>query len=152
MSTNRFQNAVNKLIKSFFNETLTKGKCTRCAVGNICGSWEWSVLFETDPNTNEQDTSGLNRSKFMPEQFETALKQIYDTNYTPEELAKVEYVFETNTKIAYLDYEYNQCTHEEFIQDQFNGLCAVIDVLCEFEGQDPEVYKSKLREKPEVEV
>jgi len=158
MMTQRFENAVDQLIEAFFNETLTKGKCDRCAVGNICGSGEWAHLFMTEDHNGLQSRNGLNMSKKFPEMYKDSLDVVYETGYSPEELAKVESVFERNTAITYSDYmrghktDDDEYTHEEFIQDQFNGLCAVIDVLCEFEGQDPEVYKNKLREKPEVEV
>jgi len=152
MMTQRFENAVDQLIEAFFNETLTKGKCDRCAVGNICGSGEWAHLFMTEDHNGLQSRNGLNMSKKFPEMYKDSLDVVYETGYSPEELAKVENVFEMNTTISYFDHMRKRCTHKELIQDQFNGLCAVIDVLCEFEGEDSEVYKSKLREKPEVRV
>lgn len=152
MMTQRFESAVNKLIKAFFDETLTKGKCNRCAVGNICGSREWSLLFMTQVETGIQIRHGLDVSKDFPKLYEEALDVINQTGYSPEELAQVEHVFETNTEFTALSYKDGKCTYEELIQDQFNGLCAVIDVLCEFEGENPEIYKDKLREKPEVQV
>jgi len=152
MMTQRFENAVNKLIKAFFDETLTKGKCDRCAVGNICGSWEWGSLFMTQVETGTQIRHGLDASKDFPKFYEEALDVVNQTGYSPEELAQVEHVFEINTEFTALSYKDGECTHEEFIQDQFDGLCAVIDVLCDFEGENSEIYKDKLREKPEVQV
>ena len=142
--TKRFSVAVDKLIRAFFNEDLKKGECDKCAVGNICdGSKKWSILFETNPDTLEQDRFGLNQYMFDSDAFEEPLQVIAKTGYSPEQMAEVEYAFEANTW-----YEENVKTREDKIQSQFEGLCAVIDKLCEFdEIQNSEFFKNKLREK-----
>jgi hypothetical protein len=33
--TQRFKNAIDALVYAFFNDTLAKGTCAACAVGNI---------------------------------------------------------------------------------------------------------------------
>jgi hypothetical protein len=142
--TKRFSTAVDKLIRAFFDGNLKKGECDKCAVGSICdGSKKWSLLFETNPDTLEQDRFGLNQYMYDLDAYEEPLEVIAKTGYSPEELAEVEYAFEANSW-----HVGDVTSKDDAIQSQFDGLCAVIDKLCEFdEIQNSEFYKDKLREK-----
>lgn len=68
-----------------------------------------------------------------------AKSMIQRTGYTQEQLMKVEFAFETNTTIDAIDYRNH--TDEEIKEDQFHGLCAVMDVLAEIDGIDSTSFK-----------
>lgn len=146
--TQRFEKAYNALYKAFMNDTLAKGSCAACAVGNIVAdamgakvyklssrfeygcdvhnSW-WSVMFMTNQhgqriNTVKQDSRVI--------VYRHRIKEL--TGYTWKELAEVERVFEQNTKISHV--EYSNYSEKEIMEDQFNGLMAVMDVLIEFDN------------------
>jgi hypothetical protein len=159
----RFNNAINKLVKAFFDETLTKGKCTACAVGNICdGSKDWSSLFVTIPDTGVQYVANdgeivvrhmllgtftsLIQNNFIGEsvaqhRYDKANEIINKTGYSKHELARVENAFETAEEV---DGPYS-------LQSQFNGLMVVVDVLCDIEGiNDPEPFKDLFKPKLEL--
>lgn len=159
--TTRFNNAINALVQAFFTDTLAKGTCTACAVGNICAAamgakvvpyahsknlfaaikegkevnnYSWNCLFFTDP-------TGKQRIAEEPEEYPFAVKIIESTGYTIQELARVEKAFETHTKIDSL-YYYLTYTKAEIMEDQYNGLMAVVNTLCEIEGiEDPTEYR-----------
>jgi N-acetylglutamate synthase/N-acetylornithine aminotransferase len=68
------------------------------------------------------------------------------TGYSVEELAKIEFAFETNTKISFVNY-FNS-TEEQIMEDQFNGLMAVMDVMIELDDvKEGEKYKETFKNK-----
>jgi hypothetical protein len=149
----RFNRAINALVDSFFNDTLAKGNCAACAIGNIVAAGyndkvirkegkkntyhckspnnRWSSLFATADNIQDIDKSKL--------ADECVLENIKVTGYLWEDLAKIEKAFENNTEIHNLNYE--KYTKKEIMEDQYNGLVAAIDVLCRIEGLDSITYK-----------
>lgn len=158
--TNRFQKVYDILINAFFTGTLAKGTCTACAVGNIVtaaqngkvikvedyfkstiptGNFVWSNIFYT---ANGEQKNYIDR---YPKKCEE-LKKL--TSYTAEELAEIEYTFETNTNIKF-DY-YHQHTEQKILEDQYNGLVAVFDVLMRLDNITEVEPQKKLREHPNL--
>lgn len=149
-TSERFNKAYNALIEAYHNNILRSGDCNACAVGNICRESSqltgivrtmWSSLFYTS-----KGGSRYRRNKdYSNERVEKALKLIGNTGYSEDELSIVEYVFETNTK--YHHDEYYLCSEKEVLEDQFNGLSAVIDALLSFEEeqQDSLPYKERMK-------
>lgn len=143
--TTRFENALRKLIHAFFNDELKKGECSACAVGNMCdGSSDWSKVFCTrqyDQILQPSNYKNIVMLVYCVGAPKAAYpKKVIDaTGYTWRELAKVENAFERHTKIW--GETYPTYTKDKIMEDQFKGLCAVIDVLCEIEGYDSEEYK-----------
>ncbi len=161
--TQRFEKAYNALYNAFMNDTLASGICTACAVGNIVADamgskvrrssilsfhcdvdndW-WKHLFVTTPSG--QAIFRL-KDNGMVKKYR---KRIFDlTGYKWNELAQVEKAFENNTKIKRNDYD--EYTEQEIMEDQFNGLMAVMDVLIKLdevaEGQN---YKDTFKKKRE---
>jgi hypothetical protein len=157
---NRFNNAVAALVKGFFNETLAKGTCTACAVGNIVAhsnnikivedefmfdveqdeigiTSSWSNIFCSEFNF----TLGEIKQNVYPENYQGISKISVDsTGYTWQELALIEIAFEKATKIIWTGYCFKN--KKEVLEDQYNGLMAVIDVLCEIEGVPSKEYKN----------
>lgn len=137
-----FNETVSTLVHAFMNNELEKGNCYACAVGNICKKAEritrvsrdvWLNVFCTSGNYQLVDSSG----------YRLSTKDLIDaTGYTWQELAKIEFAFETNTGISYL--KYHKYTKKEVAEDQFNGLMAVVDVLIDIhEGTEEEKAVAK---------
>lgn len=152
--TQRFEKAYNALYKAFMNDTLAKGSCAACAVGNIVAdamggkvykrssgfelssrfeykcdvfnSW-WSDMFIT---THCGQTIYTTKQNSKVSDYRKRIKEL--TGYTWREMAEVERVFEQNTKIVHSRYcDYSE---KEIMEDQFNGLMAVMDVLIELDN------------------
>jgi hypothetical protein len=139
---------MDRLVKAFFNENLVPKDCQKCAVGNIVGSSIWGQIFSTDDGKQFFFEKGVDTP---PHVYTRAENLIKSTGYSVEEMARIEYAFEVNTNYHKLHLREKKITRDEYIQDQFNGLCAVVDVLCAMENiENSQYYKEVLREKPEV--
>lgn len=139
-----YDKTVDILYQAYFNDTLKHLSCTACAVGNICGgNLEWRFLFVTEFGTqrNVIDVHYLTTSvaPFNSQlEVDKARKRAFDliesTGYTPYELAKVEYAFESADKGK---------SGEDWM---FNGLVAVLDVLKEIhEVKDDVEVRTKFK-------
>lgn len=151
--TTRFKNAIDALIYAFFNDTLAKGICTCCAVGSIVAAGFGRKLNSAVAVYNDNGTPNsawgraFRTNQFSRQVFEKAyfsdpevLECVIPTGYSILELARVEKAFEENTEIDWINYP--RFTKEEITQDQYKGLLAVVEVLCEIEGiQDPTEYR-----------
>jgi hypothetical protein len=146
-TSKRFNNAITALVRAFFNGTLAKGSCSACAVGNMI-AFGMGKQIDLDKYNYWKDgtrvtwdnifcTSGANQYFFSDSYIGEAKAQVDSTGYNPYELARVEKAFEGNSKIKI--YEYPEHTQSEIMQDQFNGLMAVVGVLMEIEGIDKTV-------------
>jgi len=125
MVPKRFEQAIENLVEAYFKETLEKGSCTKCAVGNICqadtGLWHTAIKDFREYGFIEDDCL-LDEVKNI-ESF---------TGYSLEQLEKIESVFEDNTK-------------DSSEIEQYKGLCAVFDKLCQIEGiKNSKPYKQML--------
>lgn len=128
----RFNRALKVLVQAFFNDTLAKGDCTKCAVGNMCGGeGVWTNVFFT-PSDGTQ--------RIYEDHYAGRAKEVIElTGYSWKQLAKIEFSFETNTRIG--GNAYGRFTKQEIMEDQYRGLMAVVEVLCEIEGLDCTPYK-----------
>jgi hypothetical protein len=157
----RFDRAINALVTAFLQGTLAKGACHACAVGNICAAslnfkvktgqgrlnprfyWEapyvgadWSNVFHTRIESGEQR---LNINRYVG----AAKEEIDATGYSLEQLMLIEKAFESNTHIIYE--RYRRYSQAEIDADQYAGLVAVFNTLCEIEGiADPAPYVALL--------
>lgn len=167
--TERFNNAITALIKGYQTNSLVKSNACACAVGNMIAynkgyqilkelddtdgtildfSWSdkkiypefeneilpsWSKVFCT--NNGEQTSNVILYRKIAKDEIDS-------TGYSLIELMKLEFAFEQHTKISISNLE--NYTIEEFDKDQFNGLMAVVDVLCEIEEID-EFNKNQIK-------
>lgn len=127
-----YHKTVNILVDAYFNDTLIHNNCHACAVGNIVAA---NRGFKYVPTCDEdlkviwqQDTDGIWSDVFItiangiqdvyPSLYKReAKKQIDATGYSYQDLAKIEYAFETAPKGE---------SNDEWM---FNGLMGVIDVL-----------------------
>lgn len=131
-TSERFNNAVTKLYNAFHNRTLSYGSCYKCAVGSMCdGNSDWSRVFcgITDDTTIENQIHLSNYKGYV--------KDVIDrTGYSVIELANIEFKFMEGSYNAYT----GKCT------ENFNGLCKVVEYLCELEGIPNVMDYSKLFE------
>src|SRR5690606_7196679 len=144
-----FNYTVGVLINAYLSGKLERGYCGLCAVGNILnGRTEWSVLFLTDSYGKQRRGQELhdyltNVQRFVtPEEIEPkstcALIDIRRSGYTVDELAEVEFSFETAPKGISLD---------DII---INGLVAAIDALAKIhnvELGEVEQVKQSIKQK-----
>ena len=160
----RFNRAIKALVKGFFNDTLAKNNCSACAVGNIvaesigekvvldnpyaivmANSAKWQYIFSAVDgycyrSFHELAANNGHIGKTQSEiQYNEGMQCIERTGYTTDELIKIETAFESNTKIYWHKYPFTQ--KNEIMQDQFNGLMAVVEVLCKLDNIEPTEYK-----------
>lgn len=150
--TQRFERAYDALYNAFMNNTLAKGNCKACAIGNIVAysmgtpvtSDYTCSLDNTFWNTIFYTPSGGNQVITRHPVYEEQLKAL--TEYSWEELAKIEYAFERAAKIHYE--RYSAFTAKEIIEDQFNGLMAAMDVMIKLdEVKEGNTYKESFKDK-----
>lgn len=180
--TKRFERAYNALVNAFFDGTLAKGSCYACAVGNIVGDAQggtikretmtfgsgkevllfscttrsnfWSKLFITTCGIRGGQLrmyNGEHPTSLQEDEIKEYMERLEGlTGYSTEEMAEIEYAFETNTQIRYENYL--SSSEQEILEDQFNGLSAVVDLLLQFDGIEDEdrKYVGKFREHPKL--
>jgi uncharacterized membrane protein len=161
--TERFEKAYNSLLKAFMNDTLASGSCSACAMGNIIADAMGGVVYKDD-GTGDFDCNVDNA--WWKDVFVTGSdgdqtiykvenngnikvyrKRMFElTGYEWHELARIEKTFENNTKIK--NYSYPDYREHEIMEDQFNGLMAVMDVLIELDDvKDGQKYKDQFKAK-----
>lgn len=137
-----FDKTVSILVKSYFDNTLQKGSCAACAVGNIVAA-NMGLTYAKDSkgiytyrDTNSWwnsvfSTVGGTQTKRPHRIFGCSKRQIDSTGYHWEDLAKIEFAFET-------------ASNDEGDEGMFLGLMAVIDVLCEIHECEENKEETKL--------
>jgi hypothetical protein len=118
-TTPRFNNAITKLYDAFHNGTLNAFHCKRCAVGSIVGGSKWTENWFTDTS------GGFLRQKFRNKR---PIFEVVATGYSIKELAQLELVF-----LNEFDLEAGKRNGNDK-ENQFKGLCAVVEYLCELDG------------------
>ena len=132
--TTRFENAIRKLIHAFFNDELIATCCRYCPVGNICGGDGWTNIVWSHPDHTHFGGNNLSL-QFAIEHNPKALELITKTGYSVRDIVLVENAF-----MGVVDRLVDLGSFTE-IEINYQGICAVIDVLCEIEGYDSEEYK-----------
>lgn len=173
--TERFQKAYDALCEAFFEGTLAKGTCAACACGNIVAKAVGIKIDLANEKDIYSDKSIYNHPdfpswastrligieaignyitsnyKFIPKPNWEKMyvsKQIFElTGYTIPEMCAIETAFENTTKISIISYY--KYSEEDKLQDQYNGLCAVFDVLCKLDNVDVN-YKDRLNRHPKL--
>jgi len=165
--TERFRKAYDSLVRAFFEGTLAKGTCIACACGNIIfdavgepvtkQDLEIHILEENEHLVrhklrradelwgNFREVSGSLNNMMYGARAKTE-NMINVAGYTAKEFARIEQAFETNTSISYRYYPHR--SQEDILEDQYRGLCAVVDVLMELDNinEKADEYKNKFRE------
>lgn len=159
--TPRIQKAIDIFLDAINNNTLIKGDCTKCAVGNLVRVGmgygpeyrepnlgedfihgrddksrryiNWSMAFCTMPNGKQRF-----KEKTYPkllQKYPIIKQQIESTDFTVKELAKIEHTFERNANNTK--------------KGMIKGLEAVVQVMLEFDECKDDV-KEVFTEKAEL--
>jgi hypothetical protein len=119
-TTKRFNAAITKLYNAFHKGELNPNDCMHCAVGNLCDNSNlWAHLVK----------SHYGRQYYL-DNYKGQVKEVVDkTGYSPQELLKIEDIFLTGCDVKDGDFPlFKDKNH------QFNGLCAVVEYLCELDN------------------
>lgn len=150
----RFHETVDILVKAYLDDTLFSGFCEACAVGNIIAArmgneiektyysnnrlvfkqWDkttkefvgmlWGGVFITIYKKKNKLIQRIHAYNYKDKTKE----QIDSTQYTWQELARVEYAFEASVSRYSKDSNSNEA--------MFKRLMAVVDVLADIDGID----------------
>ena len=123
-TTLRFENAVKKLYVAFHNDTLYPECCKQCAVGNI--------LDNTDSWKHLSDDHGSLNLNYIGLVNQKTGKRF--NGYTPYELLQIEAAFLKACGYELPLHHSRKPKNTASVDVLFNGLCAVIDFLCELDG------------------
>ena len=130
----RLKNSIEVLQRAYLEETLDAGNCEACAVGNLVAassykgqSFDWRFIFCTADGEQVIYDFQSPWSEEADESYRKGLDAIKATGYSVEELARIEYAFETS--LSDTD-EIMMPVHES----QWVRLQAVLKVLFEIEG------------------
>ena len=133
----RLEQALIKLYNAYHNNTLDPEDCTACAVGNILDNHDsWKHL------SNEHGSLQLNYIGTVHQRLGRKFN-----GYSPQELLEIEKVF-----LMACGFETPLCHYNPKPQNPrdkdvlFQGLFAVVSLLCELEGLDNVMNYSKLFE------
>lgn len=137
--TERIEKVINIFLDAINEGTLAKGTCVACAVGNLVAHGMNLNIKDLDwctftPNTEWrklfcEGVIRINAQAYI--QDAAFIQNIQATDFTWRELAEIEKVFESNTKIMHCEYEI--FSEEDVRLDQINGLKAVIEVMMTFD-------------------
>lgn len=134
-SSQRLEQAIQKLYVAFQNDTLHPECCKSCAVGTICDTVDaWKYL------TNTHGSVLLNYVGKVHQRLGRKMN-----GYSPIELLQIEAVFLEgcgySVPLVRNSKRPENPTDKEVL---FNGLCAVVTFLCELDGVDNVLDYSKL--------
>ncbi|GAA4812692.1 Na(+)-translocating NADH-quinone reductase subunit F [Litoribaculum gwangyangense] len=124
-SSPRLEQAIQKLYVAFHNNELNPECCKQCAVGNI--------LNKTDSWKHLSDHHGSTELNYIGKVHQTLGRKF--NGYTPLELLKIEATFLKACGYQLpLHHKNNKPEHPKDKDILFNGLCSVIQLLCEFDN------------------
>ena len=124
-TSNRFENAINKLYTAFHHNTLNPEDCKQCAVGNL--------LDHKDSWRHLTDIHGAVRLNYIGLIHQNLGRRF--NGYSPIELLTIEAAFLKGC--GYTGFNSNRLLRPAKIDSKavlFNGLCEVVSILCKLEG------------------
>lgn len=156
--TERISKAIDIFLDAVNNNTLAKGNCVACAVGNLVAhGLDGKITLNSNRSYFEcsANNSSWAEAFFTVNRDQTVVTEYLDhsnviinieaTDFTIEELMAIEYAFETNTRIHFSSY--GNFDPEDIRKDQIRGLEAVVNVMMTFddvEADVKEVFTNKL--------
>ena len=125
-TTKRLESAIHKLYTAFHNNTLNPECCKQCAVGNL--------LDQTDSWKHLSDNHGDLILNYVGKVHQSFGRKF--NGYSPLELLKIEHTFLKACGYQLpLHYKNNKPPRNPTDKDLlFEGLSAVISLLCEIDG------------------
>lgn len=133
----RLELALIKLYNAFHNNRLDPEDCTACAVGNILDNQDsWKHL------SNEHGSLQLNYIGTVHQNLGRKFN-----GYTPIEILNIEKTFLESCGFKTPLCHYNpKPQNPKSKENLFNGLCAVVELLCKFDDVPNVMDYSKLFE------
>jgi hypothetical protein len=136
-TTKRLEQALIKLYNAYHNNRLNPEDCTACAVGNILDNFDsWKHL---------SDAHGSLKLSYVGVVHQNLGRKF--NGYTPQELLQIEKVFLDacgfKTPLCHYNPKPQNPTSQEVL---FNGLIAVVEVLCVLDKRPNVLDYSKLFE------
>jgi hypothetical protein len=133
----RLENALIKLYNAFHNDQLNPEDCTACAVGNILDNYDsWKHL------SNEHGSLQLNYVGNVHQNLGRRFN-----GYSPLEILHIEKVFLEACGFQTPLCNYNQKPKNPRNKEVlFDGLCAVVEILCKLDNVPNVLDYSKLFE------
>lgn len=129
--SNRFNNAISKLYKAFTSQQLEPECACKCAVGTLLdGKDQWKHLTKAHGSTELSYVGKVHER--LGRKF---------AGYSPLELLQIEEVFLKGCgyKVP-LDYQNKTKRKKLDASAQFDGLCAVIQLLCQLDQVKDVLY------------
>lgn len=121
---NRLEQALIKLYNAFHNKILHPEDCTVCAVGNILDNKDFWKYLSDDHGSLRLNSVGIIHQK-LGRKF---------NGYSPKELLEIESVFlKTCGYKVPLNYKNDKLKNPTDKEILFNGLCAVVSLLCKMD-------------------
>lgn len=135
--TQRLEQALLKLYNAYHNNRLNPEDCSACAVGNILDNHDsWKHL------SNEHGSLKLNYVGNVHQNLGRKFN-----GYSPQELLEIEKIFLEACGFKTPLCHYNSKPINSSSKDTlFNGLSAVVDLLCQLDDIDNVMDYSKLFE------
>lgn len=135
--TKRLEQALTKLYNAYHNNNLNPEDCTACAVGNILDNHEsWKHL---------SDEHGSLKLNYIGRVHQNLGRKF--NGYTPIELLQIEQVFLNacgfKTPLCHYNPKPTNPTSKDIL---FNGLSAVVDLLCQLDSINNVMDYSKIFE------
>jgi hypothetical protein len=136
-TSKRLEQALIKLYNAYHNNRLDPEDCTACAVGNILDNLDsWKHL------SNEHGSLQLNYIGSIHQNFGRKFN-----GYSPQELLQIEKVFLNacgfKTPLCHYNPKPQNPKSKEVL---FNGLSAVVELLCKLDAIDNVMDYSKIFE------
>lgn len=136
-TSTRFEKAINKLYSAFHNDYLNPECCKQCAVGNILDNKDFWKHLSDDHGSLQLNYTGRIHQNFG-RRF---------NGYSPLELLKIESEFLKGCGYQLPFHHKNKKPTNTTDKDiLFNGLCAVVKILCKFDNIKNVMDYSKLFE------
>ena len=136
-TSKRLEQALTKLYNAYHNKQLNPEDCAACAVGNILDNHDSWKHLSNDHGSLELSYVGRVHQN-LGRKF---------NGYTPLEILKIEKVFLEacgfETPLCHYNTKPKNPTTNDVL---FNGLCAVISLLCELDQVEDLMDLSKLFE------
>lgn len=125
-TSNRFENAINKLYTAFHHNTLNPEDCKQCAVGNI--------LDNKDSWKHLTDLHGSIRLNYLGLVHQNLGRTF--NGYSPLELLTIEASFLNGCGYRLGQTYCHKPDHSKDKDILFNGLCEVVSTLCALDRID----------------
>ncbi len=142
--TPRIEKAIDIFLDAINNNTLAKGTCKACAVGNMVahGMGITAIIPQNDEDhcaiaENEHWSALFFETSAFKFEKDKGKKCIEATEFSLNEIIAIETAFEHNTSIRWTEYVHTD--EKEIRADQINGLKAVVEVMLGFDDVKADV-------------